>query len=628
MDRDRVKDTFDRRFALLACGHWVVGHRLQDLEVVAVAAAVLVDRHEGDEYCSGSILVGTMKARRGGLGGVIVVAGLLATAQSAYGFGLSSPNAQPADLQAGANSDLSITIDVDEPEAQLRDLTIHLPPGLVGNPLATPQCTEAQLNSDAGCPAASDVGDVSNDITLQVPVVGPVGQTVTGDVYNVVPRIGEPGRFGIILESLPLNLPPPFSSYALPPIVLQSPAVLRQSDFGLDSVLTNLPRTAQIAPLIAATIEIESLTLDLAGTVGSPPTGFLRNPTSCKQATIGFDGRAWSGETAAGQAPSFTPTNCEDLPFTPELRAVSNGQGHGPIEFSTTISQTIEEAGLADAQVILPTGLTGSNDLLGSRCPRADFEAGSCPASTIVGTASASSPLQSAPLTGTVAVVEPIVPGLPDVGLDLRGPLALKLTGSLSIDAGGRAITTFAGLPDIPIADFELTFTRDPGFVIAGVDMCEVPLIVDGAFEAHSGAETTVQAPIDATGCGQTERRPKAKVKLRKLKSDEPALRLIVKAGSERMRRATLLLPKQLGFSSGGFRAGTKAKANGKLLKGKAIKHTGRTLRLKHKRAKRFVAKVADGALTAGPEVEKRMRFKVKVVDETGKRTRLKLRSR
>ena len=557
---------------------------------------------------------------------------MLAAAPAALGFGLSSPGAQPADLRAGANSDLSIEIEVAEPEDQLRDLTIHLPPGLVGNPLATPACSEAQLNSATsggpGCPAASDVGDVSNEVTLQVPIVGPVDQTVAGDVYNVLPRAGEPGRFGIILEALPLGLPPPLGGAALPPIVLQSPAVLRQSDFGLDSVLTDLPQSAQITPAVSAEIEINSLRLDLEGTVGDPPAGFLRNPTSCATAAIGFDGRAWTGETGSGQAPPFTPTDCAALPFSPELRAVSHGQGRGPIELSTTISQTIEEAGLANAEVILPTGLTGSNDLLASLCPRPSFEAGSCPPTTIVGTALAGSPLQSEPLEGTVAVIEPGDPGLPDIGLDLRGPLALKLTGELGVDATARAVTSFAGLPDIPIADFKLTFTREPGFVIAGVDMCETPLVVEAAFEAHSGAATSMQAPIDAKGCGKHKRRPRAKVKLGRLNSDQPTLRLKVKAGAERMRRVALRLPGRLAFDSAAFDAGVVAKSNGKRLKAKAITHTGRTLKLRGKRSSRFVARLGDGALIAEPEAERRMRFKVKVIDVDGKRAKLKVRSK
>jgi hypothetical protein len=117
-------------------------------------------------------------------------------------------------------------------------------------------------------------------------------------------------------------------------------------------------------------------------------------------------------------------------------------------------------------------------------------------------------------------------------------------------------------------------------------------------------------------------------VKLGKLNSDEPTLRLKVKAGAERMRRVALRLPGRLGFDSSAFAAGVVAKSNGKRLKPKAVKHSGRTLKLKGKRSRRFVAKLGDGALNAEPEAERRMRFKVKVIDVSGKRTKLKVRSR
>lgn len=554
-----------------------------------------------------------MNARRVVLGGSIAVAALLAWAPSALGFGLM-PSVQPQTAPAGSNTELEIDIEIQQPEQDLKDLTIHLPPGLVGNPLAAPQCTEEQLNAD-DCPPTSDVGDVSNEVAI-----GPLPPSpVSGDLYNMVPQPGEPARFGVVLR-------PPLPG--LPPIILQSPARLRQSDFGLDTVLTDLPRTAN-TPLGPVEIDIHSVNLKLAGRVNN--LGFIRLPTSCKEHIVGFDANSYDGGPASAQT-TFTTTDCGALPFSPELKATAKPQGLGqPIELTTTISQTIEEAGLAHAQVILPNGITGNNELLGTPCPRADFFAGSCPPNTIIGTALAASPLQLEPLTGTVALIEPAVPGLPEIGLDLRGALALKLTGSLALGGDGRAITTFAGLPDIPIADFRLTFTREAGFVIAGVDLCaSPPLIVEGLFRAHSGAETAVQAPIALEGCaGGKGKKPKAKVKLSRLGSDEPKLKLSVKAGAERMRTVRLKMPKKLGFASGkAFKRGVKAKANGKKLKGKQVKHTKRALKLKGKRAKRFVAKVAGGALEAADQARRRMRFKVKVVDVRGARTTLAVKSK
>jgi len=124
-----------------------------------------------------------------------------APAQAA--FGLTDLTAEPADTAAGANSDFNISLQITDPGADLKDLTIHLPPGLVGNPLATTTCSEQQLAADA-CPSASDVGDVSNDVTLHVLGFLPVDQTVNGDLFNVTPRAGEPARFGIVLDSSPI----------------------------------------------------------------------------------------------------------------------------------------------------------------------------------------------------------------------------------------------------------------------------------------------------------------------------------------------------------------------------------------------------------------------------------------
>ncbi len=479
-----------------------------------------------------------MWGKRTGLVGAAATIASLAFAASASALAITA-QVSPSTTAAGSNVDLGITLNVQEAGDDLRDLTIRLPPGLVGDPTATRLCTVAQLNADS-CPQASDVGDTTTTVD---PAGLPVPIDIEGDVYNLVAQPGEPARFGVVLRPGP----------GQPNIITQSPARLRQSDLGLDTVLTDLPRTATLPVVGNVPIDITGLSLNLAGRVRGE--GFIRFPTSCGTKTVGFDADSYSGGPASTQA-TFTTNRCGRLPFSPELRAVSEGKGFGPIELSTTISQTIEEAGLATAEVILPSGLTGDNELLGVRCARASFFAGSCPASTIVGSARAASPLQSEPLQGTVAIIEPADPGLPDIGLDLRGPLALKLTGELDLAASGRAVTTFAGLPDIPISDFRLTFTREPGFVVAGVDTCKARLVVDGAFLAHSGARTSVEAPIDAKGCGAQSREPRAKVKLRKLGSDQPKLGLQVNAGGERMRRVALRLPGALGFDSGAFADG------------------------------------------------------------------------
>jgi hypothetical protein len=561
-------------------------------------------------------------------------AAALCLAPAAYGdFGLT-PTVTPGSTNAGANADVTIDIAITEPERDLRDLTIHLPPGLVGNPLAAPQCTEEQLGTD-DCPDASDVGDLSNDVTLHA--LGgllPIPQTVNGDVYNVVPREGEPARFGIVLRPLPIDIPP-LTDLAVSKIILQSAASLRPADLGLDSVLTGLPNSATVAGMDTP-IDINALSLTLSGMAGNPPKGFIRLPTSCKTHTVGFDAAAYDGQTTTAQS-TFDTTNCAALPFTPEFSArIKQGAVYEGLEVSTTIAQTIDEAGLQRAQVTLPKDVTGNTTVLATQCPEASFQAGTCPPNTIVGTAMAASPLQSQPLAGPVALVDTPAGNFPDLGIDLRGALALKLKGVIGLTDDIRSQVTFDGLPDIPISDFTLTFTAASGLNFAGRDLCQPPeLVFDASFLAHSGSTATVSptATVTCTGGGDggggggggNVKKPKAKIKVGKEDSKEPTLSLGIKAGGEKLKSAAVKLPKQLGFASGKrFDQGT---AIGKV----TVKHTKRTLKLKTKRAvKRFAASFGDGAVKAGKGLSPRTKliFKVKVRDASGKRTKLRVRAK
>ena len=69
--------------------------------------------------------------------------------------------------------------------------------------------------------------------------------------------------------------------------------------------------------------------LDLLGKVGTPPQGFLRNPTSCGTNTFSVDVTPYTG--APGTASdSFDTVNCEALPFSPEFSA-NVTQAAGPL---------------------------------------------------------------------------------------------------------------------------------------------------------------------------------------------------------------------------------------------------------------------------------------------------------
>jgi hypothetical protein len=630
VDRNRVKDPLDWLAADLADLDRVVGHRLEDLESVPIGAAVLVNRHRECKYSNQGMRASFGRRIWGAVALPAAAFGVLVLAPAAQAaFGLNPLSVFPAITDAGAKTNLTINIGITDPEADIKDLTIHLPPGLIGNPQATTMCTVAQLNADM-CPAATQVGTTSSTVNAflaALPLV-PIPLTVNGTIYNLVPQPGEPARFGIVLR--PISIPPLPS--VLPPIILQSGASLRQSDLGLDTVLNGLPRDTLNGAVL---LDVTGLSLTLQGMAGTPAKPFIRFPTSCKTHTVGFDAKAYDNQTATGQA-TFTTTNCGALPFTPELsaRIKRTGPVNEPVELSTTIAQTIEEAGLLRAQVVLPAGLGGNNDALANKCSQASFQAGNCPAASIVGSASATSPLLAQGLSGPVALVEPVAPGLPDIGIDLRGPLALKLKGTLGFTAQGRNIVVFDNLPDIPIAAFTLTFAGGPkGLVLPSRDVCAPPpLVFDANFLSHSTATlaATATATVDCSGGGgggggRGHKKPRAKIKLGHLGSDEPTMKLKIKAGSEKLRQAKLKLPRQLAFASGkDFDRGTTvAKVS--------VRHSARALKLKaSKPAKRFAAKIAHGALQPGQGLgaHSKLKFKLKLRDAAGKTTKLTIRAK
>ena len=62
---------------------------------------------------------------------------------------------------------------------------------------------------------------------------------------------------------------------------------LRKSDFGLNTVLTNIPNVAHaLSGALSVPIDINSIDISLNGTVGGQ--GFMRNPTSCGTKTTKF----------------------------------------------------------------------------------------------------------------------------------------------------------------------------------------------------------------------------------------------------------------------------------------------------------------------------------------------------
>src|SRR3954463_4522640 len=159
--------------------------------------------------------------------GAVLVALLPARANA---IGISDVNLTSVDPTAGAHSNFTLNVAFSNADEDLKDVTVNLPTGLLGNPRAVPQCTEAQLNADA-CPAASEVGTTS----VMAQALGiPLNVPSAGTVYNVVPPSNRPARLGIVVRPV---------GGLLGKIVLPVDIDVRDdSDYGLINVIKDIPR--------------------------------------------------------------------------------------------------------------------------------------------------------------------------------------------------------------------------------------------------------------------------------------------------------------------------------------------------------------------------------------------------
>jgi len=142
------------------------------------------------------------RARRvlSAVGCVVVVMGLLVPVAQAS-VTIKSFNAIPSTTQAGGHPDFSVEFALTSHDSEptpcscddAKDVTVHLPAGLIGNPHATPQCGIAEFAAEL-CPSDSQVGVVEVGVGIHP------GEESYGlfdaPLYNLIPPPEQPGLLG------------------------------------------------------------------------------------------------------------------------------------------------------------------------------------------------------------------------------------------------------------------------------------------------------------------------------------------------------------------------------------------------------------------------------------------------
>jgi hypothetical protein len=195
-----------------------------------------------------------------------------------------------------------------------------------------------------------------------------------------------------------------------------------------------------------------------------------------------------SGATASDSVP-FAADDCSGMTFAPDLnfsavggkKATRKNQHPGllaDIKYPPTYFEGgPRQTNIKSVQVTLPKQmlLDQSSPAFATICTRPQYAAEQCPASSIVGTATATTPLLDEPLTGPV-YLKSSDNQLPDLAADLNGLIDVDLFGRID-QSKHRIRNTFDVVPDQPVSHFQLElFGGKDGVLVnanAGKGLCQ-----------------------------------------------------------------------------------------------------------------------------------------------------------
>ncbi len=404
--------------------------------------------------------------------------------------------------QAGGYTDFSMLLTRGDGQQRIARLQFKTPPGLLGVIAKVPLCGEPQAASGT-CPAASQIGHT-------VVEAGP------GPYPLVVPQPGQPpapiyltGGYGGAPYGLSIVVP-----LVVGPFTLQTQVVRARIE--VDPHTSQLTVTTDPVPAIVDGIPTDLRAIDAV--IDRPQ--FMFNPTNCSPQF--FSGTATSTEGAS--APLSTPFqvgSCRSLQFHPKFSVSTAAHTSRAIGASLTAKLSYPagaqgvEANIASVKVSLPKELPAQLKTLQQACLAATFEANpaSCPQHSIVGRASVTTPLLTAPLTGPAYFVSHGGEAFPSLTVVLQGDgVTVELVGSTFIK-NGITSTTFKTVPDVPFNQFELGLAQGPYAALAAHlsatahgTLCGQKLRMPTLFVAQNGLEIHAQTPIAVTGCPHSRR--------------------------------------------------------------------------------------------------------------------------
>ena len=289
-----------------------------------------------------------------------------------------------------------------------------------------PVCGDAAAAAGA-CPEASRVGSVSS-----LAGTGDAPVSLSGGVYLT-------GAYDGGFAGLAIVIPGKVGPVDLGTVIVRGSIALR-ADGGLTVRTTPLPRLIGGVP-----VSIRQLALSF------DRPGFILNASSCSLKAVRAVLEGVDGATATVEAP-YQATDCAGLPFSPRIEATVGKRGATAAGKAPPLRVTVlvpeGQAATAVANVGLPAAIGIDLKRLAKACSQAAFSANACPATSRIGSATATSPLLPTALTSpvTFAVTQPN--SLPGLALSLTGAVTLPLFGEVGLPGNDGVLhNSFGGHP-------------------------------------------------------------------------------------------------------------------------------------------------------------------------------------
>jgi hypothetical protein len=482
----------------------------------------------------------------------------LMVAVVAAGFGALAPSAgaaitptisldQSAGKAAGSTANLGVNLKFAPSGSDSPDhMTLTLPPGLLAN---------ASVNGGS-CLTTADLNDSACEVGSGV---------VTAFAY--------PAIAGGVMVSTPVtfDLVPPPSPGDLAGLAVNSSGTQVGSTADIKVRPSGDPNGVGVTiqfvlpnSLYGVPISIHEISSTFDG---------LRYPTTCPSTPQSFSVAAdsYSDSTVKSASAPLSVTGCSALPYSPAFAVTATRDSNDPqVKVLTNVTQSAIEAPSRSVALALPGAQLGAN-IQGLQRLCVSLASGTCKP---VGSVTAASPLYPKALTGQ-AYLTGSFPGL-TLTLVFPAPFPLTLVGSVNLVTN---VTTFNGLPDIPLTSLQVALAGGPQGLFK--TQCHDPSGTASATLTDQNGDKTVTAPARFTiaGCptsigpgsgpgGTKVSAPSATG----LASGHPSLsfRVAVAHGAAKLKALTVALPRGLGIIT--HRAGHRLTIRGVRVRGGSIK--------------------------------------------------------